>query len=236
MEEATSPAGDASVHASSAAAAGTLFARLDATHGFEVDLGPGEILFIPHHCEHTQHTPPPRPYPLQRNPSAAHPSAAHPSTAHLPERAGWHHVETTEGDGSVDGLSLSLNLWFDFQPRLVAPPLPLRAGLLLELARHVEGWLAMALGGAREVPAFLHHCVTELGAPFDAAAAAAADEANASTLPRPWLIARNLLFCELATAYLGWAGLRPFFDALLHPDRFAGLEPCEPEMVGGMGH
>jgi len=90
----------------------------------------------------------------------------------------------------------------------------------------------MALGSAGEIPAFLHHCVTELGAPLDAAAAAAADEANASTLPRPWLIARNLLFCELATTYLGWAGLRPFFDALLHPDRFAGLEPCEPEMVG----
>ena len=36
---------------------------------------------------------------------------------------------------AVDGLSLSLNLWFDFEPRLHDPPLPLKPGLLLELAR-----------------------------------------------------------------------------------------------------
>ena len=91
------------------------------------------------------------------------------------------------------------------------------------------------LDAATELPAFLANCTVELAAPFDEHAAAAADKATLG-LPRDWLIARNLLFCELATRWVGWAGLRPFFDALLYPDRFQDLHPrepyVEPEMVG----
>ena len=168
------------------------FARLGEAVAYEIDLGPGELLFIPHHW--------------------------------------WHHVETTEGDPGVDGLSLSLNLWFDFEPRLSAPPLPLREGLLVELSRHVEVWLGMLLS-AKHIPSFLAMCATELAALTDPTARAAADQANAepTRLPRHWLAARNLLFLELATAWVGWAGIRPFFDSLLHPGRFDGLRPLEGE-------
>ena len=37
------------------------------------------------------------------------------------------------------------------------------------------------------------------------------------------------LFAALATGSVGGAGLRRFFDALLHPGRFRGLQPVEPE-------
>ena len=46
---------------------------------------------------------------------------------------------------------------------------------------------------------------------------------------------RCMLFAELATAWLGWRGVRPFFDDLLHPDRFRGLTDVEPEMAGRAG-
>jgi hypothetical protein len=69
----------------------------------------------------------------------------------------------------------------------------------------------------------------ELGA-SGARARVTADEANAVTLPRQWLVARNLLFCELATAYVGWGELRAFFDELLSAGRYRGLVAVEPEM------
>ena len=102
-----------------------------------------------------------------------------------------------------------------------------------QLARHVESWLGMLME-PRQIPAFLEHCVVELDAPFDAAALALADGANAdaASLPRPWLVARNLLFAEVATSWLGWAGLRPFFHRLLRPDRFRNLPRIAPEMSG----
>ena len=147
----------------------------------------------------------------------------------------WHHVETIGGDEGVDRLSLSLNLWFDFEPRLVSPPLPLTQGLLLELARHVEQWIGSLLG-EKAIPDFLESCALELSmadAELGASGARArvtADEANAVTLPRQWLVARNLLFCELATAYVGWGELRAFFDELLSAGRYRGLVAVEPEM------
>ena len=133
----------------------------------------------------------------------------------------------------MDGLSLSLNMWFDFEPRLQSPPLPLTEGLLVELSRHVEAWLGVLLHPT-DIPGFLRHCATELAAPFDRGTCAAADEANENplSLSRQWLVARNLLFAELATSWVGWSGLRPFFDTLLHPDRFHRLQAVEPEMAG----
>ena len=145
----------------------------------------------------------------------------------------WHHVETTGGDAGVDGLSLSLNLWFDFEPRLVSPSLPLTSGLLVELARHIESWLGMLIG-EREIPAFLESCTLELSFAAESTSKSQrgmADEANATTLERQWLVARNLLFCELATSYVGWGGLRPFFEDLLSVGRFRGLVAVEPEMA-----
>ena len=156
--------------------------------GFEVDLGPGDVLFIPHHW--------------------------------------WHYVETTAGDPAVDGLALSMNLWFDFEPRLTAPRRPLSGGLLLELARHIEALLGSLVMAPCEIPAFLSSCATELAATHDKAAAAVADADNETSLPRMWLVARNMLFCELATSWIGWAGLRPFFDTLLYADRFRDLTPA----------
>lgn len=180
----------------SAAEAHRLFPRLGETHGYEVDLGPGDVLFIPHHW--------------------------------------WHHVETTVGDDGVDGLSLSLNLWFDFEPRLASPVLPLRPGLHVELARHVEAWLGQLLP-ATQIPSFLANCALELRAATtdDDGAVAAADDANANGLDRQWLVARCLLFAELATSWVGWPGLRPFFDDLLCVERFRGLVAVEREMGGG---
>ena len=188
------------------------FPRLAATRGYEIDLGPGDVLYIPHHW--------------------------------------WHHVETTSGDAAVDSLSLSLNLWFDFEPRLVDPALPLTPGLLLELARHVESWLGEAVG-EKHIPEFLESCALELsacapdphvrGGDVGGRCAALeevrkrADEANEATLPRGWLVARNLLFCELATSFLGWTGLRPFFQDLLYVGRFRGLVAVEPEMDPNYG-
>ena len=176
-----------------------LYPRLDATVGFEVDLGPGDVLFIPHHW--------------------------------------WHHVETTVGDAATDGLSLSLNLWFDFEPRLVRPMLPLSQGLLIELARHVEAWLGMVMEPV-DMPDFLAACATELRAAHAVGAAedhdsgviAAADSANETTLPRPWLVTRCLLFAELATSWVGWGGVQPFVEHLLCEARYRGLVSVEREM------
>jgi hypothetical protein len=85
--------------------------------------------------------------------------------------------------------------------------------------------------GATELPRFLESCAIELAAPWLAHCRAIADVANedGARLPRPWLVARNLLFCELATRWVGYGGLRPFFDALLHPDRFRDLQPVGPD-------
>ena len=171
------------------------FPRLREARGFEIDLGPGDLLFIPHHW--------------------------------------WHYVETTHADDAVDGLSLSLNLWFDFKPRLSSPQLPLSPGLHLELARHVEAWLGSVIGET-SLPEFLSCCAVELAAGSDrgdAAAVAAADAATHGRLSQHWLVARNLLLCELATSWIGWKGLRQFFDELLFPERFRGLRPVS--RVGG---
>ena len=129
----------------------------------------------------------------------------------------------------------SLNFWFDFVPRLAAPRPPLAPPLLVELARHVEFYLATAVG-ARSVGLFLRSCHDELAAAAGARAdvAAAADAATERTLPRGWLVVRNALFANLATRWLGWRGLRPFFAALLHPDRFEGVPSGEPEMGVGI--
>ena len=43
---------------------------------------------------------------------------------------------------------------------------------------------------------------------------------------------RNALFTELAVCWLSWGGLRRFFEDLLHPQRYRGLECYEPEMLG----
>lgn len=112
---------------------------------------------------------------------------------------------------------------------LTSPDGVLRDG---RCSRRVAG---LVLRSPTEIPAFLAACAEELAAPLDAAAAARADAANESGLPRPWLVARNLLFCELATEWVGWAGLRPFFEALLRVERFHHLEPVEPEMRGRSG-
>ena len=48
------------------------------------------------------------------------------------------------------------------------------------------------------------------------------------------LVVRNALFANLATRWVGWRGLRPFFAALLHPDRFEGVPSGEPEMGVGI--
>jgi hypothetical protein len=98
------------------------------------------------------------------------------------------------------------------------------------------------------VPTFLESCCLELRAATSAAAAAAAASADAAAasaaadadaaaadaataaLPRAWLVLRSALLTELATAWLGWAGLPAFFDDFLHPDRFRGLVRAEPEM------
>ena len=172
------------------------YPQLGITRGFEVDLGPGDILFIPHHW--------------------------------------WHHVETTEGDDNLDGLSLSLNLWFDFQPRIVSPSLPLYPGLLLELARHCESWLSMIME-PKSIPSFLESCALEVKAAVgtaDEKELEAADLANAKTLDRGWLVCRCLLFAELACASVGWDGLRPFVEDLLCVERFRGLVRVEREMGG----
>ena len=134
--------------------------------GYEIELNPGDVLYIPHHW--------------------------------------WHHVETIGGDEGVDGLSLSLNLWFDFEPRLVAPPLPLTSGLLIELARHVESWLGSLLG-EKQVPQFLESCALELSTTkphvCSEAARRQADEANEAALPRQWLVARSSGCDEEAAEY-----------------------------------
>ncbi len=84
----------------------------------------------------------------------------------------------------------------------------------------------------KAIPAFLDACHDELAALDSPAAAARADEANAGSLPRMWLVIRNLLFLELATAFVGWGHLRAFFADTLHPLRFRGLPRVEPEMLG----
>ena len=147
----------------------------------------------------------------------------------------WHHVETLSDPADPAALALSLNAWFDFVPRLASPRPPLAPPLLIELARHVEFYLATAVG-ARSVGLFLRSCHDELAAAAGARAdvAAAADAATERTLPRGWLVVRNALFVSLATRWLGWRGLRPFFDALLHPDRFEGVPSGEPEMGVGI--
>lgn len=139
----------------------------------------------------------------------------------------WHYVETTHGDESVDGLVVSLNLWFDFEPRLCAPPLPLRAGLLVELSRHVEVWIGN-LVGAHALPRFVACCAIELAACSHPTFWSQADAATASTLPRQWLVARNLLFCELALQWVGWRGLRAFFEDAFPIERYRDLQPRQP--------
>ncbi|KAL1518646.1 hypothetical protein AB1Y20_002934 [Prymnesium parvum] len=143
----------------------------------------------------------------------------------------WHHVETTEGDPLVEGLALSLNLWFDFSAKLAAPRPPLSSSLLLELSRHVEFHLA-ALLGPLNVAAFLDACLLELAAPDGPPHAALADAATAAGLPRAWLVLRNALFAELAVRWVGFGGLRRFFDDLLYTERYRGLQRYEPEMLG----
>ena len=140
-------------------------------------------------------------------------------------------METTEGDAALENLAISINLWFDFSPRLDNPHPPLAPSLLLELSRHVEFHLATIIG-ALSIPPFLEACLLELVAPDDPTAAARADVATASQLPRLWLVMRNALFSELAVCWLGWGGLRRFFEDLLHPQRYRGLQSYEPEMLG----
>ena len=89
------------------------------------------------------------------------------------------------------------------------------------------------------IPDFLASCVLELRAVHAMGKAdeqegtlEAADAANDSTLPRPWLVARCLLFAELATSWVGWTGLRPFFEDLLCEERYRALVAIEREMAG----
>ena len=114
-----------------------------------------------------------------------------------------------------------------------------------------QAWLGQVME-AKQVPAFLRACHAELKAvPPDAAAwgaanrevdakicaadadVAAADAANARELPRPWLVMRTLLFAELATSWIGWRGVGPFFSELLPLERFEGLVPVERDRGGG---
>jgi hypothetical protein len=140
-------------------------------------------------------------------------------------------------EGNADGLALSLNMWFDCAAEFAAPERPLRPGLMLELGRHVEYYVNQVIGHDPNVTvtAFLASCLEELDATEDAAAAAAADVANESALPRWQLVVRNLLFAELATSWVGWDGLRAFFADLLQVERFQGLPVLEPEMAGAAG-
>ena len=122
----------------------------------------------------------------------------------------WHHIEC------CSDVTTSANLWLEH------PPEPGGGGWRFELSRQTELIIGKVLGGG-SVGGFLKHCEAAL------AAEGLAPQVEAPPL---WLGLRCRLFRALGEI-LGPDGLPAFFDDLLDPARFEGIERVEDEMAFG---